>query len=1054
MEDSTMDTEEAGVTATDPTCEPESVDNNDDLNENIVENNDIDMDTNTNDNNGDNNDNEEDGEIEEEETVNEEVKDEGEKAKDEDLEEGECSSDEEPEPVKVEEVKEERKSEKDKKHHRRTRSRSRDRHKRSKRDKERKELSLSAEEKKKRDVLRKLKALEENMGIDWDEEEEEQEAEESDSGSSDSRSRSRSNTRSRSRSRSPDRRRRDREKRKREREDRHERRKKRRGDRDKRSKDDICHLYMQGKCQKSAKDCIFSHDAEPPQVWELCKFYLRDRCAKRDKCLYLHKGFPCKFFHTGRQCGETKESCKFSHEPLNDMTRTLLLKHIETAPKDILGEFPRMTRTEAANSIFQTEAKNKGWITEGPDAVQPPEVKEEEKMETGDESNKDSLLELAPSHIKLDPIQEKLLKASQQAAGLAGGRWNQGSSDQDAPPPLAVQQAMALGGRNAGYEGGVQSHGVRNNGAFSQTPVQTARRQTVGLLGAAPESPHWTGSPYGAGGFHNHNKPPGLMDIKVNEDAVDAYLIKQRIVAAKVHEEFNVPSEDEEGGNGGDETPEVTPPTSREGSPALDIQGLPVNLPKAQMKLLQRIQQKQRDRRDSDSQEENPNNDWHDEAGDNTEQQTDDKSVLGAPLTINSLNLPPGLTNVLTAIKNTSPGQGPSQEHSPVIKQDKRQDPRRNRNDPRRGPQPSASIKQETEEEIERKKDERIMDLDFDSFFGDLELPPLTVSPERTEEEKTFTNELGLPFKPHIIHEVAKEIDASFGSHSPIDWNLRPVLCPKPDYSDIKHLFSNAQLEADPRLRKFAKSGMAKLKELPLPSFPAPKSDPRLVKREAQVTKVPDRRRSSEDSEGGNVYNPAKELNKAKKQQQVHHQPQEVKMESEAYSPGQEYFNPSYNSDMDFKQEYVDMKEEKYSPEHQDGDGYNQGYHGEEYEDQMMGGHPPPNYPPYDHPQGYPPENWGPPDTRYQQHPHGRGFPPRGPPMDPYYQGGQPPPYGGPPRGGGGGHPYGPPRGKFNGPRNNGPRGGPRGNFNNGNDFMQNRGGGFNQQRKKDPRKR
>merc|ERR1711902_463661 len=156
------------------------------------------------------------------------------------------------------------------------------------------------------------------------------------------------------------------------------------------------------------------------------------------------------------------------------------------------------------------------------------------------------------------------------------------------------------------------------------------------------------------------------------------------------------------------------------------------------------------------------------------------------------------------------------------------------------------------------------------------------------------------------IHEVAKEIDASFGSHSPIDWSLRPVLCPKPDYSDIKHLFSNAQLEADPRLRKFAKSGMAKLKELPLPSFPAPKSDPRLVKREAQVTKVPDRRRSSEDSEGGNAYNPAKELNKAKKQQQVHHQPQEV-------------------------------KEEKYSPEHQDGDDYGQGYHGEEYDAPMIG---------------------------------------------------------------------------------------------------------------------
>merc|ERR1719175_596331 len=100
---------------------------------------------------------------------------------------------------------------------------------------------------------------------------------------------------------------------------------------------------------------------------------------------------------------------------------------------------------------------------------------------------------------------------------------------------------------------------------------------------------------------------------------------------------------------------------------------------------------------------------------------------------------------------------------------------------------------------------------------------------------------------------------------------LKPLVCPRPDYSDIKHLFSNTQLEADPRLRKFAKSGMAKLKELPLPSFPPPKSDPRLNKkdpRQAARPPVVDRRRSSEDSDVGQVYNPAKELNKAKKQLQ------------------------------------------------------------------------------------------------------------------------------------------------------------------------------------------
>ena len=139
--------------------------------------------------------------------------------------------------------------------------------------------------------------MEANMGIEYglelEEEEEEEETpapseEETESGSSESESRSPS--------RSPTKRR-DREKRKRERDDRHGR-KKRRSER--RPEDsEICGLFMQGKCQKAAMECLYSHDADPPQVWELCKFYLNDRCAKRDKCLYLHKGFPCKFFHTG-----------------------------------------------------------------------------------------------------------------------------------------------------------------------------------------------------------------------------------------------------------------------------------------------------------------------------------------------------------------------------------------------------------------------------------------------------------------------------------------------------------------------------------------------------------------------------------------------------------------------------------------------------------------------------------------------------------------------------------------------------------------------------------
>lgn len=55
---------------------------------------------------------------------------------------------------------------------------------------------------------------------------------------------------------------------------------------------------MEGKCSRGS-DCPYSHAALPPRKMELCKFYLMDCCAKKEKCLYLHKDFPCKFFHTG-----------------------------------------------------------------------------------------------------------------------------------------------------------------------------------------------------------------------------------------------------------------------------------------------------------------------------------------------------------------------------------------------------------------------------------------------------------------------------------------------------------------------------------------------------------------------------------------------------------------------------------------------------------------------------------------------------------------------------------------------------------------------------------
>ncbi|CAB3378640.1 Hypothetical predicted protein [Cloeon dipterum] len=113
-----------------------------------------------------------------------------------------------------------------------------------------------------------------------------------------------------------------------------------------------CMFYLQGKCHKGDM-CTYLHTGTPDHKNELCKFYLMDCCAKKEKCLYMHSEFPCKFFHTGMKC-YSKENCKFSHDPLTDRTREILLKHIETAPKEILGEFPQLPRNEVGEVILPT----------------------------------------------------------------------------------------------------------------------------------------------------------------------------------------------------------------------------------------------------------------------------------------------------------------------------------------------------------------------------------------------------------------------------------------------------------------------------------------------------------------------------------------------------------------------------------------------------------------------------------------------------------------------------------------------------------------------------
>ncbi|XP_056403216.1 zinc finger CCCH domain-containing protein 6 [Hyla sarda] len=90
----------------------------------------------------------------------------------------------------------------------------------------------------------------------------------------------------------------------------------------------ICKYFLEGRCIKGDQ-CKFDHDAEVEKKKEICKFYIQGYCTRGENCIYMHSEFPCKFHHTGAKCYQG-DNCKFSHDPLNDDSRELLHKVLNT----------------------------------------------------------------------------------------------------------------------------------------------------------------------------------------------------------------------------------------------------------------------------------------------------------------------------------------------------------------------------------------------------------------------------------------------------------------------------------------------------------------------------------------------------------------------------------------------------------------------------------------------------------------------------------------------------------------------------------------------------
>ena len=314
-------------------------------------------------------------------------------------------------------------------------------------------------------------------------------------------------------------------------------------------------------------------------------------------------------------------------------------------------------------------------------------------------------------------------------------------------------------------------------------------------------------SGFGQGEPRNERNPTGrrISNGEEEEEEEDGQRTPPNTEAAFVDEldPFNPASED------------VDPAPA--GSPTL----APSGMPKAQQRLYERIQEKQmRERSGSPSpsrgdgaketakesarmlNEGGGGGGWYssdEDCGDGGKMEEQSTASASVPL-------PKELTDVLSSLRK-SPG---ASELGRRPEGRGSRDPRKR--DPRRDPRRNSSSAKHSElaDSREAERDKRILEMDLGSVFGDLDLPTFregsSSTVAATAEDDPAENDMGLPFKPHVVASVAKEIDASIYSHSPLLYSLRAIVVPKPDYSDLvtKQRLTVAQSQ-DPRLRRYGR---------------------------------------------------------------------------------------------------------------------------------------------------------------------------------------------------------------------------------------------------------
>lgn len=556
-------------------------------------------------------------------------------------------------------------------------------------------------------------------------------------------------------------------------------------------------------------------------------------CAKKEKCSYMHGDFPCKYYYLGLKC--INKDCKFMHgKPLSDNLKQILLKHLDTAPKEILGDFPRIGRENATKMISQTHIK----LCQEFNIPLPENEKASNKIP--------ALLEM-----KLNPPEEFSSKSENRKESSRSSRWQQQQKDgkstsQQSRSTSSSTKSIAINEPGdmplSEMRGILSDKQIENMASIGVKIVNHINNLTVFQINDIGLSLATIGE-IQATAINMHNNAKKTSDeITVHSPIPESNAEKEEITADVDMRIFNI----------NDVAAPLKSPDDTIMSPnQSDMEGQ-INKPSTSSKSIimsppqsstidysQYLRDSNLNSNDEENEDE-PGGLKIDYASDcETEEkkdsQSDDEQSEEVKINLSSSSnvplLPPSFdttaflnsSSVLSKVDISSSIQQLMEKTAPTEKVSHR-DPRV-RNSTQKSSETIVELSSPTYKEVssssssssniqkqEQTRRTSIYEIESPSEDEDINIIKLGKDkdmrvPPFLRDSENGDVDLRFPFAPMTNYIPATEIEASFGTHIFNKYEVKIVDIPKPDYSEIKRSFQKMDIIQDPRLKKLCNLG-------------------------------------------------------------------------------------------------------------------------------------------------------------------------------------------------------------------------------------------------------